>query len=242
MIVRKVSPRRALIDFYAFMVALALVSLLVGLIVYGRRAGSDALTDKFLVIATIVVLVLFLSVSSLLIETELLYGDLVRRWKKLTRKDAGCFPLDPIECSALRKKFFIGRIEFSARCATVAFKHRDSCLDETRLLGRKPAIDDRQFDDPKQLLDFRNEFARKAGELVGRENYYKFLKRRANLLHRLYLAWWDLAKDIGKFYGANLLPVQPNTNKCFNDPDEFRKYIAEKDYLARTPPDPMHDK
>lgn len=223
MITSRVGPRRALVDLYVFVTILVLMPVAsLGLLFVSLFLYSGATADQISTIA----LALFIAFVVALLpvvyiprtDRELACVILVRRWKKVTSRDANCFPLNAMECNALREGFFVNIIGWAARRATEHFKDRDLYGNEVGLLKQKHTIGE-QLHAPEQLLDFRKRLAKKARELARIEHNYKVHERYADRFHREYLACWDLAEDIGEFYGVNLLPIDPETGKQYEKKD-----------------------
>ncbi len=179
-------------------------------------------------------------------------AHLVERWSEtFIRYHHSCgegvavgrhFPLNSIEFSSCRQ-IFCKELDVRARVVTWQFNSRENYAKilaeiEARKL-ELPAwpVDMSSLDDLPETRKLHKESV----EIAVKEHKSEIFWRKKDYVRAVELAewevtrmvqFWNLFKDLGGFYGVNVMPVD-DSGKPFDDWNKFREYLRDKDEAAK---------
>jgi len=158
---------------------------------------------------------------------------LVVDWKKVTGYEAKFFPQNKADCEELGGTYFPEYLRNSAYNANIKFGERDFQKGLLENHAKKTpvysATNKNKYPSDLPALRENHRLALKShkDELMKLGLSYRNAEADAKYAHKNYLAWWDFLKGLGAYYEINLLPIDPETEKTYEDPTKYRGDVAQ---------------
>lgn len=225
------TPRKMYVLFQvSFVLFFSTIALFFIVLVISTRNSHLSLVDFT---GSLILIVSIICSGSVVLFCDIKIARLAHDWKKITKYEIGFFPQDKTDCEQLNKKYFPCNLEKAAIDANSIIDKRETArrdIEKHRRSAPVYAVKQNRVVWPSELPAIRANHKielelhrKKTAEL---EYSYEELVSSAAKYHTEYLAWWDFLKKLGSYYEINLLPIDPKTQKTYDDPTKYREDVA----------------